>query len=315
MDEISADTWHRLAAIRLESERMRVVIVPDLGAKIVSLFDKDHNYEWLVPPIRPLKQTTYGADFVSQDMSGWDEMMPTITPCEVDGFHFPDHGEVWSIPWQVNRTADGISATVNGIARPYAFTRLATLKTPDILELTYHLRNTGTAAMPYLWAAHPQFLAEESTRIVFPAEATQVINVVADDPVWGAVGASYPWPVAKGRDGQTWRLDRVRPVDRHACRKFYLPPDRPIGWAALVQEERGCQLRMSWSPAELPYLGLWVDEGTYNRLPVAAPEPSNGYYDGLEKAIANQRVTVLAPGEESRWRLRVQLSGIEPDHA
>jgi galactose mutarotase-like enzyme len=313
MEEISADTWHGLAAIRLESEQMRVVIVPDLGAKIVSLFDKDHNYEWLVPPIRPLKPTVYGADFVSQDMSGWDEMMPTITACTVDGFQYPDHGEVWSIPWHVKRTADSIIGTVNGIARPYAFTRLAALKTPGILELTYHLQNNGTADLAYLWAAHPQFLAEASTRIVLPGEATLVVNAVADDPVWGAAGATHPWPVATGRDGQTWQLDRVRPVDQHACRKFYLPPDRPIGWATLVQEERGCQLKMSWSPAELPYLGIWIDEGAYNRLPVAAPEPSNGYYDGLEKAIANQRVTVLAPGEESRWRLRVQLSGIEPD--
>jgi galactose mutarotase-like enzyme len=313
MEEISSDTWHGLAAIRLEGERVRLVIVPELGAKIVSLFDMEHGYEWLVPPMRPLKPAQYGADFVSQDMSGWDEMLPTITACEVDGYQYPDHGEVWSIPWQVTRTGSGITATVNGVARPYAFTRLAALKTPDTLELTYHLKNTGTAPMPYLWAAHPQFLAEESTRIVFPKEAAQVINVVADDPAWGAVGAAYPWPVAQDRDGQTWQLDRVRPVDSHACRKFYLPPERPVGWTALVQGARSCQLKMSWSTEELPYLGLWVDEGTYNRLPVAAPEPSNGYYDGLEKAIANQRVTVLAPGEESEWRLRVQLSGIDPD--
>ena len=82
---------------------LRAVIVPELGAKIVSLFDRRRQHEWLVPPMRTLKQTAYGDDFVSQDMSGWDEMMPTIVACDYQGARLPDHGEVWSIPWQVER--------------------------------------------------------------------------------------------------------------------------------------------------------------------------------------------------------------------
>jgi len=94
MTEILKTTWHNFPAIALESESMRVVIVPDLGAKIVSLFDRTHQREWLTPPMRPVEQTVYGADFVSQDMSGWDEMLPTIVACDWEGAHIPDHGEV-----------------------------------------------------------------------------------------------------------------------------------------------------------------------------------------------------------------------------
>ena len=78
MARISKTVWHNFPACALENEALRVVIVPDLGAKIVSLYDKTHQREWLVPPIRPVRQTAYGDDFVSQDMCGWDEMMPTI---------------------------------------------------------------------------------------------------------------------------------------------------------------------------------------------------------------------------------------------
>lgn len=311
MGEILENTWHEFPAITLENELLRVVMVPELGAKIVSFFDKAHQHEWIVPPMRRLRHTTYGADFVSQDMSGWDEMMPTIVSCSVDGVRYPDHGEVWSLPWKVEKATGEVILAVAGVAWPYSFSRSAKLIAPDCLELGYTIKNNGGSAFPYLWAAHPQFAVDGSVRILLPPEVTCLVNVIEDDPAWGAAGKCCAWPEAKDGDGRMWSLDRVRSADNRACRKFYLPPDQSIGWAALVHEERKCQLRLSWSPEDLPYFGLWVDEGAYNTLPVAAPEPCNGYYDSLERAIRNARVTILEPGMEKHWKLRVQFGAME----
>ena len=60
MEKTLKTTWHNFDALALESESLQVVIVPDLGAKIVSLYDKVHRREWLVPPIRTVKQTFMG---------------------------------------------------------------------------------------------------------------------------------------------------------------------------------------------------------------------------------------------------------------
>jgi len=55
---------------------------------------------------RPFKPVAYGAVFVDQDMSGWDEMFPTINACTYPapspyaGITLPDHGEVWVLPWE-----------------------------------------------------------------------------------------------------------------------------------------------------------------------------------------------------------------------
>src|SRR5581483_1530299 len=114
MREIHKTTWHGFDAWELESEALRVVIVPELGAKIVSLFDKLAAYEWLVAPMRPPRAVEYGAIFVEQDMSGWDEMMPTIDACAypVPGAYanryLPDHGEVWSLPWTRDESDDEV---------------------------------------------------------------------------------------------------------------------------------------------------------------------------------------------------------------
>jgi galactose mutarotase-like enzyme len=305
---ISRILWNDFPAFTLESHITSVVIVPDLGAKIVSLYDKVHQREWLAPPMRPLKQTVYGADFVSQDMSGWDEMLPTIDACDWQGSHLPDHGEVWSVPWQLESAEEALIFSVTGRAMPYRFTRSAKLVDPGCLELRYTLTNIGKSAFPYLWAAHPQFLADAHTRILFPPEVRQVVNVIANDPLWGEAGAAWSWPQAVCADGQLWRLDRVRSVENHACRKFYLPPDEPVAWAALLDERLGCQIQLEWSPRDTPYLGLWVDEGMYNAVPVAALEPSNAYYDSLERAVKNDRVSVLQADQTASWTLRIGMS-------
>ncbi len=46
----AAATWHGLDAWVLESADVRVVVVPQLGAKIVSLLDKRNGVEWLAGP-------------------------------------------------------------------------------------------------------------------------------------------------------------------------------------------------------------------------------------------------------------------------
>jgi hypothetical protein len=97
----------------------------------------------------------------------------------------------------------------------------------------------------------------------------------------------------------------------HTCRKFYLPPEKTAAWAALIDEKLPCQMRLDWSPVETPYLGLWVDEGAYNTAPVAAPEPSNSYYDSLELALSNRRTVWLKVGETARWELRISLRSLK----
>jgi len=308
-NKISTTTWFDFSAVCLESDRLRLVCVPELGAKIVSILDKTHGHEWLVPPMRPLQKTSYGAVFTDQDMSGWDEMMPTITACRWQDTDLPDHGELWSIPWRLEESGAGIGLSVDSPVLPYRLTRRILFAAPNRLEFIYHLKHTrDEIVMPYLWAAHPQFAADAQTRIILPPEVNRVVNVIEPDSRWGQAGKEYSWPLAVDIQGKELDLSRVGSADLHSCRKFYLPVSQPVGWAGLVQEDKGCELRLSWSTVELPYLGLWVDEGLVNSQPVAAPEPSNAYYDSLERAVNTHRVTWLQPHEERSWTLSLTVN-------
>lgn len=304
--------WYGQPAWILENACLRVVTVPGIGAKIVSIFDKKAQYEWLVNPGgRPFKPVEYGSVFIDQDMSGWDEMFPTIDECvypgpgPYDGALVPDHGEVWSLPWCVDKAAVGeLRLSVNGRALPYRLTRSMTLVADRTFHLGYELVNTGDAPFAGLWAAHPQFRVSERTEIRLPADIRQVVNV-KDVKEWGATGLVYTWPEATTQQGQPVRLDRVVPATERRYRKFYTLPDQAVLWAAL--QEGSNWLRFEWDPQKVPYLGIWVDEGGFNLKPTVALEPSTGFYDILTLAVENGRIPTIAPGEQHTWHLTVQI--------
>jgi len=316
---VRAIRWQGWDAWALECADLRVVTVPALGAKLVSLLDKRSGREWLAGPgDRPLQPIPYGARFQEQDMSGWDEMFPTISACaypgpgEAHGAALPDHGEVWSLPWQVEESSAGrLTLAVQGRALPYRLTRTLTCRAPDTLDMRYQLTNLSHYALPYIWAAHPQLACGAGAEIHFPPEVTAVYNTLPASWGWGEVETRFDWPVAAGADGRPLRLDRVGPATLRRGRKLFAPPDTRPAWAAVVCQPAGDWLHLAWDAARIPYLGLWVDEGALNQAPVAAPEPTTGFYDSLAVAWAKQAVTVVEAGATRTWSLRVRLGAGE----
>lgn len=311
---LSPSEWRGQPAWALESARLRVVTTAGVGAKIVSITDKAAGHEWLVAPAdRSFGLLTYGATFIEQDMSGWDEMFPTIKACAYPqpgpytGAALPDHGEVWALPWEMIAAEDGaLTLGVDGRALPYRLMRTLRLDDAATLRLSYAATNTGAHPIAALWAAHPQFTAGDDTRIALPDAVRELYNV-RDIPDWGAWGLRYPWPRARDQRGQWVDLDRIAPPDSGTCRKLYVPPEVAIGWAALVEEGAGHWLRLAWSPQDVPYLGLWVDEGAVNSVRTAALEISTGFHDSLVTAWEKRAVPVLAPGERRTWEVLLRV--------
>jgi galactose mutarotase-like enzyme len=318
---ISPATWHGMSAWSLENETLRTIIIPELGAKIVSLFDKRAQLEWLVGPgSKPLKKAPYGAVFTDQDMSGWDEMFPTIIACDYPGpgdrhgATLPDHGEVWALPWTLDEARDDkLTLSVEGRALLYRLTRTMEFAAPDTVQLHYQLINLGSDAMPYMWAAHPQFVCGLDARLIIPPHVTTVCNAVHELWGWGARETRYDWPSATVADGVEVRLDRIGSPSLNRARKFLVPPDMRASWAGLIRRPSQDWLRLEWNPSLVPYLGLWVDEGALNPESVAALEPMTGFYDSLIIAWNKKRVPLLEPGATQEWTLTVRCgTGDQP---
>ena len=311
----SQTTWHGQDAWVLENDTLRAVVTPKLGAKLVSLVDKRTGREWLVDPgRRPFREVPYGASFVDQDMSGWDEMFPTIVACDYPapgnnlGAPLPDHGEVWPLPWILEQAGPGtLTLSVEGVVLRYRLTRTLSYPAADTLHMHYELRNMEQESMPYLWAAHPQFVCDDGAQIILPSEVVEVCNSIPAEWGWGDPETRFAWPEAQSPQGQLVRIDRVGTASCDRARKFFVPPEFSVGWAGLIRRPRGDWLRMDWDAGELPYLGLWVDEGKISHEAVVALEPMTGYYDSLATAWKRQRVAMIEPGESKSWSLSVSF--------
>ncbi|SFB58148.1 Galactose mutarotase [Cohnella sp. OV330] len=297
---IRSDVYKNRESIVMETDETRVELIPGLGGKIVSLLYKPTSKEWLVQSdLLTMGQPAYGSAFGDADMSGWDECFPTIEPCaaEAGGERMlPDHGEVWALAWDAVVREGRIDCSVDGVALPYRLSRSLSFTAADTLRMDYRAENLGESPLPFLWVPHPQFVVSEPTRIELPPSAQEMLCVFG-----GAArqeGERYAWTAEEAGVDASPKGDG---------RKFYAPGKVSEGWCGLSCERSGDWLRMDFDPQRVPYIGVWIDEGMFNRQNAVALEPSIGYFDSLDRARANGTAQTIPPGQAYEWTMTVRL--------
>jgi galactose mutarotase-like enzyme len=226
----------------------------------------------------------------------------------------PDHDELWALPWEHTVAEVGtetvLTGTVEGRLLPYDLTReVAVPRAGAEIRLRYTLRHRGTAAFPFVWAAHPLLNVQAGTRVALPGVTqARVLSVTGRDDL--AVGAEVAWPLDGGAGD--WAFPGS------------------AGWAVMLGTDLGADgaihvtdpvrgERLELRARGVPQVGLWINAGGWApaRLaagPAPAPyvnlgvEPAIGAPDRLDRAVGRWHTAgALAPGEVRRWELEVRL--------
>ena len=131
---ITSGSYKDVEAVILENETLRVTVLPKFGSKTASLLYKPTGYETLWQnPARSFIRSGYAAPYPEGDISGFDEMFPTISRCLYEdppwqGVEAPDHGEVWSLPWKETIDRDSLVMSVHGVRFPYRLEKRVSLE-------------------------------------------------------------------------------------------------------------------------------------------------------------------------------------------
>ena len=270
----------------LSNQDVALAVVPELGARIISLKDLRTGREWLWHPDggRKLFRNRAGDKFESSPLVGLDECLPTIAPCSWQERDLPDHGEVWASAWSMDFEAweRGVLRTsVSLEISPFDFERTIELEENEV-RLSYQLNNRGAAEELYLWAMHPLLRLQMGDRLELPTSTRALL------------------------DGTPW-LDAVNSIrPKGDCEKLFASVVSE-GRAAINNPGTGDRLEFRWDKAENNTLGLWLNRGGWHGHHHFALEPANGEPDILTAAAQRKRCGAVAPHGSVAWQVCIQV--------
>jgi galactose mutarotase-like enzyme len=312
MNRITTGHYKDQMAIVLEGDLLKVAILPEWGSKIASLLYKplEHELLWQNPGTS-YRKTVYGDPYERGEASGFDEMFPTISRCFYErqpwsGVEMPDHGEVWSLPWDYEPVGDRVRLRVHGVRFPYQLEKEVSVE-GGVVRMRYRAENLSSHDLDFIWAAHPLFNAVPGMRIVLPGDANRVVNSVPSSRL-GPYAARYDFPMARLADGSSFDLSEI--PEKHAgdYQKYWFPERVTEGWCILHNPGAKLNIGMAWPPETVPYLGMWVNEGGWADQYNVAPEPATGGMDRVDAAGMWGMNSVLRGGETLQWWLSITVS-------
>jgi galactose mutarotase-like enzyme len=259
--------------ISLANAYVAVEIVPQLGARLLSLRNRRTHEEWMWRPTdsRPLARHPLGLAFEHSTLAGADECLPTIDSCHWEGRELPDHGECWASAWTVDNAAlaDGRILTTLDLPRsPLHIERTVTLDGPRV-HLAYRLTSRSDRPERWLWAFHPLYPLCPGDRLELPG------NAVAPECAAGSCAKAF-YSATEGR-------------------------------VALIRAT-GSRLTTTWSPAEIPWLAVWITRGYWHGHHHLALEPTVAPANTPD----HPDVPLLAPGATVSWSFTLAVSPESP---
>ena len=303
-----------------------VTILPQFGGKIASIRIGDR--ELLQAPLAPIATRTRTMAFDAADASGWDECLPSVTPCRVETkagiAEIPDHGDLWRVEWKEpgsggnEQAAASLSLIGTCFSLPLELKRRFELLEAGRgwrLKLRYELMNTSSETVPWSWSAHPLFAIEEADRIVLPESIKSLRLEASGAGRLGHGGDTVSWPITELVDGSHVDLSVAGARDSGIGDKLFAGPlSASENWGELVRPSACVRIRVTFDAFATPYLGLWIcyggwPEGRGSKQMCVALEPATGQADSL--AIEGAWSRDLKSGESYSWNMEVEIENIE----
>ena len=305
----SVEGW---AAMVLESDRLRVTVLPDKGADIYELVDLASGVDLLFktpwglrPPGSPSRPEAGGLEFIGNYEGGWQQLFPNANDaCSYEGIELPFHGEAALLPWEAQATEEGddaVAVTLSVRCRrlPFRLERVMRLERGSgdlVIEST--VTNEGASRLPFVWGQHLVLgppLIERGCRLELPAE-----SIVTGDEVWEHTARLEPgqrsrWPHAQLRAGGTVDLRDVPGVEMGSHDDLFVGGFTE-GTATIANPRLGLTFRLRWDNRVFPWVVLWQPYGG-----AVDPALAGSYALGVEPWTSRHCLARAVEAGEAAW--------------
>jgi len=294
---------HGLTALVLANDRLRVVVLPELGGRVWELVDLASGRQllWHHPRLLPTR-VPFGSGYDDNFVGGWDELFPNDAPEELAGEPYPDHGETWSERWRWEVLPGPDAAVRLWLATRVSASRLQrTIRlAPGAAQVSVDVEVTNGTGSP-LPMLHKQHLAVDlppGSRIDLPASRVEIGDF--GRPRAGRAGDDFRWSALDTADGP---VDfAAAPAGDGTVSELLFATELADGWCACTGPD-GVGVTLAFDPAVYPACWTFASWGGWRGLRVAVLEPCTGVGTSVLDGVATGRHRVLAPAESLATRL------------
>jgi len=311
---VSPGVYKNVDSFILENDFLKVNILPERGSKTASIIHKHSGSELLWQNPEPhFIESGYGTPYTDGDKSGFDEMFPSIKRCFCEDFpwegtEIPDHGEVWSIPWNSEMNDNSLMMNVDGVRFPYKLRKEVSLNGGTI-HYAYTVKNKSPHPFSCIWAAHPLFNTVPGMVFRVPEGMNRIVNAEPGEPL-GRYGKELSFPVCAAAEGKKLDLSVVPEKTETGYQKYYFKEPVTEGWCEMINPENHLLTRLSFPKDKVPYLGMWLNVMGWADQYNIAPEPATAAMDRIDLSGLWGSGSILGPYEEHHWYFDITVSDL-----
>jgi len=297
---ITTTTYKSRPALAVRTSALTALFLPEDGGKLASITATD-GFEFLCqnpsPDYAPL---AYDGSYVNAECASFDDMFPTIDPYtlpdgEYEGITYPDHGEMCRLAYAVTPRGSGVALSASSRILPLTYEKVITPQADGSLTITYVIENRGNQSLPFIWAAHCMLRGQDDLRVLSPYPK--------DTPITYMFGATH---------GDGLPLDRLSGYQPGLGRayKYYFDEPSDGGFVGAVYRDSGHRFEMDFGTpfgSALPYLGVWINNGSFKNYYNIALECATAPYDAPDRAMQSGYCSEIPKGSRWEFTLRIRV--------
>ena len=286
---ISKHRCNNLWKYTLENEHLQVDVVPALGGKLTSIFNRRLGKEFLWNNKQlPLKKQFPNDDYDTNFWGGVDELLPNDIVESIDGVDYPDHGELWTTGLEC--TVSENLFTVSGElpkSKLFYSKQIELLPNSPRIRMKYKIQNRSGQLRHFLWKLHAALNISEGDRLESKASKGKI--VYPESSRFTQEGA-FEWPMINGMDAS-----RV-PAKDNTMDFFYLW-DSPEGEMTMVMDNGKICFTYEYDQGVFPYQWYFASYGKFRNHYTAILEPASAMPVSVNQAQTLNQCTKLLPDE------------------
>lgn len=295
--KISSREYNGMTLLSGENDQIRFEIVPAMGGKLCSVYNKILGKEFLWHnESLDLGMNAAGTDYDTHFWGGIDELLPNDIEETVNGQEYPDHGELWTTSLQYELKENQLMVYGKLAQCGLYYSKMLSLEPGSArIHLDYHIINESDETRHFLWKLHAALQISAGNCLLTSARKAKVVYPEASR---FATMEVFDWPLIEGVDAT------VVPEKDNSMDFFYLY-EALEGEMGMISGNGKHLFSYQYDQRVFPFQWYFASYGKFRNHYTAILEPASAMPVSVNEAMEKQQCSVLIPGEELRTRVTI----------